>query len=201
MNITSRQLEIIESAGKILTVSGVSGLTIKNLAKKMNFSESAIYRHFPSKEQIIITMLAYLADSIDERLLKTLNTQDNSEEKLKSLFRSQINYFKTNPHFVVAVFSDGLLEESQQINESIKKLMDTKIKHLMPIIIEGQKTGLFTTNVISEELINIVMGTFRMLLYKWRVDNFQSDIVLHCENMIDSILSIIKASIQNIKGK
>jgi len=201
MNITSRQLEIIESAGKILTVSGVSGLTIKNLAKKMNFSESAIYRHFPSKEQIIITMLAYLADSIDERLLKTLNTKDNSEEKLKSLFRSQINYFKANPHFVVAVFSDGLLEESQQINESIKKLMGTKINHLMPIIIEGQKNGLFTTNVISEELVNIVMGTFRMLLYRWRVDNFQSDIVLNGEKMINSILSIIKASIQNSKGK
>lgn len=194
MNITSRQLEIIESAGKILTVSSVSGLTIKNLAKEMNFSESAIYRHFPSKEKIIITMLNYLADSIDERLLKTLNNPDNTEGKFKSLFRSQINYFKNNPHFVVAVFSDGLLEESQQINEAIKKLMATKIKHLMPIIIEGQKNGLFTNNVKSEELTNIVMGTFRMLLYKWRVENFQSDIMLHGENMVNSILSIIKVN-------
>lgn len=194
MNITSRQLEIIESAGKILTVSGVSGLTIKNLAKEMNFSESAIYRHFPSKEKIIITMLNYLADSIDERLLKTLNNPDNTEGKFKSLFRSQINYFKNNPHFVVAVFSDGLLEESQQINETIKKLMATKIKHLMPIIIEGQKNGLFTNNVKSEELTNIVVGTFRMLLYKWRVENFQSDIMLHGENMVNSILSIIKVN-------
>lgn len=194
MNITSRQLEIIESAGKILTVSGVSGLTIKNLAKEMNFSESAIYRHFPSKEKIIITMLNYLADSIDERLLKTLNNPDNTEGKFKSLFRSQINYFKNNPHFVVAVFSDGLLEESQQINKTIKKLMATKIKHLMPIIIEGQKNGLFTNNVKSEELTNIVVGTFRMLLYKWRVENFQSDIMLHGENMVNSILSIIKVN-------
>ena len=160
----------------------------------MNFSESAIYRHFPSKEKIIITMLNYLADSIDERLLKTLNNPDNTEGKFKSLFRSQINYFKNNPHFVVAVFSDGLLEESQQINEAIKKLMATKIKHLMPIIIEGQKNGLFTNNVKSEELTNIVMGTFRMLLYKWRVENFQSDIMLHGENMVNSILSIIKVN-------
>lgn len=194
MNITSRQLEIIESAGKILTVSGVSGLTIKNLAKEMNFSESAIYRHFPSKEKIIITMLNYLADSIDERLLKSLNNPDNTEGKFKSLFRSQINYFKNNPHFVVAVFSDGLLEESQQINETIKKLMETKIKHLMPIIIEGQKNGLFTNNVKSEELTNIVMGAFRMLLYNWKVENFKSDIMLHGENMVNSILSIIKVN-------
>jgi hypothetical protein len=39
--ISDRQLEIIEAAGKILTASGVSGLTIKNLAMEMKFSESA----------------------------------------------------------------------------------------------------------------------------------------------------------------
>ena len=64
MDITPRQFEIIEAAGKILTSSGVGGLTIKNLAKEMQFSESAIYRHFKSKEDIIVAMLNYLANSI-----------------------------------------------------------------------------------------------------------------------------------------
>ena len=52
--LSGRQIEIIEAAGRILTVSGISGLTIKNLANEMKFSESAIYRHFKSKEEIII---------------------------------------------------------------------------------------------------------------------------------------------------
>lgn len=68
MEITPRQLEIIEATGKILTKSGTSGLTIKNLAKEMNFSESAIYRHFSSKEDIILAMMNFLAESIDQRL-------------------------------------------------------------------------------------------------------------------------------------
>ena len=60
LKISDRQLEIIKAAGKILTTSGVSGLTIKNLAKEMKFSESAIYRHFTSKEEIIIALLEFL---------------------------------------------------------------------------------------------------------------------------------------------
>ena len=48
-SISKRQLEIIQAAGKILTQSGIHGLTIKNLAKEMKFTESAIYRHFESK--------------------------------------------------------------------------------------------------------------------------------------------------------
>ena len=45
-NITDRQIEIIEASGKILMEKGILGLTTKNLAQKMNFSESALYRHF-----------------------------------------------------------------------------------------------------------------------------------------------------------
>ena len=40
-----RQLEIIQAAGDILTESGLAGLTTKNLALKMGFAASALYRH------------------------------------------------------------------------------------------------------------------------------------------------------------
>ena len=125
LEITPRQFEIIEAAGRILTASGVSGLTIKNLAKEMQFSESAIYRHFASKEEIIVAMLNFLADSIDSRLTNVIKSSD-PEENFKVLFSEQISFFKKNPHFVVAVFSDGLMEESQLINETLLKLMNVK---------------------------------------------------------------------------
>jgi TetR/AcrR family fatty acid metabolism transcriptional regulator len=38
---SKRQQEIIESAGKLLMEKGVKGLTTKNLAHEMGFSESA----------------------------------------------------------------------------------------------------------------------------------------------------------------
>jgi AcrR family transcriptional regulator len=192
MDITPRQLEIIEAAGKILTSSGVSGLTIKNLAKEMQFSESAIYRHFKSKEDIIVAMLDYLADSIDERLSNLNNTADPNA-KFKAMFDEQFRFFKDNPHFVVAVFSDGLMEESQLINETILKLMNVKIKHLMPIMMEGQQKEIFTNAITAEEFIHIVMGTFKLQMFKWRIANFQFDITRIGGNMVQSILTLIKS--------
>ena len=191
MDITPRQLEIIEAAGKILTSSGVSGLTIKNLAKEMKFSESAIYRHFASKEHIIVAMLNYLADGIDKRL-SNLPKSTGPEEQFISLFIEQFRFFSENPHFVVAVFSDGLMEESQLINETIIKLMNVKIKHLMPILMEGQQKGIFTNTITNEELIHIVMGTFKLQMFKWRLANFQFDLNEIGANMVQSILTLIK---------
>lgn len=192
--ITSRQFEIIEAAGKILTNSGVSGITIKNLAKEMKFSESAIYRHFTSKEEIIIAMLDYLANNIDDRLTEVISDHQTPEEKFTTLFQSQFTFFKLNPHFVVAVFSDGLLEESQRINETISKIMGVKMKHLMPIIKEGQQNDVFTKSITADELVHIVMGTFRLQMFKWRISNFQLDITLMGNTMLQSLLHLIKSS-------
>lgn len=191
MEITSRQLEIIEAASKILTTSGVSGLTIKNLAKEMQFSESAIYRHFTSKEEIIIAMLNYLSDTIEKRLSNIVTSSD-PEENFKALFSEQIKFFKVNPHFAVAVFSDGLMEESQRINEILLKLMNVKMKHLMPIVMAGQQKGVFTNAITTEELIHIIMGAFKLQMFKWRVANFQFDITRNGDNMVQSILTLIK---------
>lgn len=190
--ITDRQLEIIESAGKILTESGIGGLTIKNLAKEMKFSESAIYRHFASKEEIIICLLEFLEDNMNERLSSAISSEQSPEDKFTALFQNQFTFFKSNPHFVVAVFSDGLLEASQRINETILKIMSVKKNHLMPIIVEGQQKNVFTKEVAPDELMHIVMGTFRLLMFKWRVSNFKFDIVNDGERMIKSVLIMIK---------
>ncbi len=193
MEITPRQLEIIEAAGRILTASGVSGLTIKNLAKEMHFSESAIYRHFTSKEEIIIAMLEYLSETMDDHLVTWINPDDNPEAKFKSIFPNLINFFVKNPHFVVAVFSDGLMEESQRINQNLLKLMNVIIKHLMPVIMEGQQKGMFTNAITTDEMMHIVIGTFKLQMFKWRIADFQFDISRAGNNMVHSVLTLIKS--------
>ncbi len=191
MEFTIRQFEIIEAACKILTASGVGGLTIKNLAKEMQFSESAIYRHFTSKEDIIVALLNYLADTTDKRF-NDLNKLADPEDKFKAMLQEQFEFFNENPHFVVAVFSDGLMEASQRVNETILKIMNVKMKHLLPIIMEGQQKGIFTNTIGSREMMHIVMGSFRLQMFKWRIANFQFDIKQSGEILLESLLTLIK---------
>lgn len=192
MEVSKRQFEIIEAAGKILTTSGVSGLTIKKLAKEINLSEGAIYRHFESKEDIIVGMLEFLADKMFTRLNEVINSLQ-PEEQFKALFQEQFKYFNANPHYVVAVFSDGLLEESKRINDVISKIMVVKRSILLPIIKSGQASGVFTSAISSEDMTQIVVGTFRLQMYKWRLANFEFDVVKNGTKMIKSILELIKA--------
>lgn len=190
--ITDRQFEIIQAAGKILTNSGLSGLTIKNLAKEMQFSEAAIYRHFASKEKIIIAMLDFLANDMDSRLTAIIDHQLSTEQKFVLIFQNQFEFFHNNPHFVVAVFSDGLMEESKPINKHISAIMEIKMSHLNPIISEGQTQGIFTSELSNSDLLHITMGAMRLQMYKWRIANFEFDITKKGKEMIQSVLTLIK---------
>lgn len=191
VELSLRQLEIVEAAGRLLTTSGLCGLTIKNLANEMHFAESALYRYFSSKEEIIVTLLQYLADNIDERLQNIPHT-DRADENFAVLFRDQFHFFNERPYFVVAVFSDGLMEKNRHINEMIQKLIQIKVKYLNSIIYEGQQNGIFTSEVETDELVSIIMGAFQLLMLKWRISHFQFDITEAGEKMIQSLLTLLK---------
>ena len=192
MTLTDRQLEIVEAAGKIMTTEGVSGLTTKNLSKEMGFAESALYRHFDGKEAIIITMLGFLAENMDERLNRVVSSQKNAKENLEAIFNDQFDFFSKNPYFVVAVFSDGLLESSQKINTAIMRIMQVKMKYLIPLVMDGQQQGLFSNAVPSVELASIIMGAFRLQMYKWRIANFQFDILEQGNYLLSNMIKIIQ---------
>lgn len=190
-SFSDRQLEIIDASAQLLTHSGVSGLTIKNLAKAMNFSESAIYRHFNSKEEIVLAMLRFVLQNVDTGYLAKVKPEHSPVDKLKLLFRNQFAFFQQHPHLAVALFSDGLLEESKAINEQIFLIMASRKKLIEPIIIEGQQKGNFTKAIKADELAHIIMGTVRLHMYKWRIDQFQHDVAKTGNKLLESLIKLI----------
>jgi TetR/AcrR family fatty acid metabolism transcriptional regulator len=191
MDISERQLEIIQSAGVILTESGISGLTTKKLAEQVGFSEAALYRHFKGKEAILLALLTYLAADMKARF-EALDPFLSAEDQLAALFKSQAAFFKANPYYVVAVFSEGLVADNAAINAKVKAIMALKRSHLLPIFEKGQKDGSFSNKLSIEAMAHIIMGSFRLLMFQWRTNSFQFDIIAKSDMMIKDILTLIK---------
>ncbi|MDM1074318.1 TetR/AcrR family transcriptional regulator [Empedobacter brevis] len=192
IDLSKRQLEIIEVSGKILMQKGVAGLTTKNLAQKMNFSESALYRHFKDKEEIITHLISYLSENINQRFESIINTDLSAEEKFNQLFKSQFSFFKANPHFIVIVLSEGLLDNSETIKNTILKLMQTNSNVFKNLILQGQESKTFNQNIDVDYLVHFIMGTFRLQMLKWKLSNFEFDIEKKGIETMTNLLTLIK---------
>jgi AcrR family transcriptional regulator len=188
---SKRQQEIIESAGKLLMEKGIKGLTTKNLANEMEFSESALYRHFKNKEDIVLLLISYLSGNINSRFETILKLEATAEQKFTALFSSQFQFFKKNPHFIVIVLSDGLMDNSENIKSSIKKLIETNFLTIKKIMIEGQQSKLFNQEMEADSLVHFAMGTFRLQMLKWKLSNFNFDIELKGMKTMNDLLTLI----------
>lgn len=193
MELSDRQIEIIEAASGLLTRQGLMGLTIKNLAKEMGFSEGAIYRHFSSKEEILVTMLTYLRLNMQERLAEAMAVSNHPEEQLKAVFANQFAFFSAHPHYIVIVLSEGLLEYTEAVQQALLGLILSKKAILDKIIEHAQKEGIFKSNLSTEFLTHTIMGTFRLLMLKWRMAGFQFDLPHVGNHMLTETIALLRA--------
>ena len=191
-DLSDRQLEIIEASGRILMEKGIKGLTTKNLAVEMNFSESALYRHFNSKEAIVTLLIRYLSDNITSRFETIVSGQMAPDAKLLALFQSQFSFFKANPHFIIIILSDGLIDHTENIKYEIQKLMQSNSNHFRHIIKSGQLQNCFNHEIETEYLIHFVMGTFRLQMLKWKLANFGFDIESQGLKTMSNLLFLMK---------
>lgn len=188
---SKRQQEIIMSAGKILINKGIKGLTTKNLAKEMEFSESALYRHFKNKEDIIVLLLDYLENNFKNRLNEISKNDNSSIEKLKEIFNSQFQFFSQNPHFVVAVLSEGLFDESEKINQAIMKIINYKMQLITSIIKQGKQNEEFKKEIETQDIVHIIIGTFRMMMLKWKFSKFKIDLITDGNKIINTNIKLM----------
>ena len=86
--LTSRQQEIIQASGELLLTLGVTGFTTKQLAVKMGFSEAALYRHFSSKEDILVAMIAELREKFIHITQSKADKTETTVRDLQSFFNS-----------------------------------------------------------------------------------------------------------------
>lgn len=58
---TPRQEEILDRAFELVRESGLASLTMKKVAERVGFTEPAVYRHFPTKQALVLGLLGRLS--------------------------------------------------------------------------------------------------------------------------------------------
>jgi TetR/AcrR family transcriptional regulator, fatty acid metabolism regulator protein len=190
-NISPRQLEIIAKASKLLSKKGAEGLTIKNLAKEMKFSEAALYRHFKSKEKIVVALIEHEICQLED-LFMTIDKGMSPPNRYAAFFDVLFRYYQENKNLVDVVFSDGIFEKKPEILEALNGLSNVMQKHLIPIIMDGKLSQDFPMDMNADRIIHILIGTFRLQMQKWSTSDYKFDVALSGNDIMGGLLKLFK---------
>ncbi len=194
-NFTERQIEIMEAATLRIDKFGIQELTIKNLASDLNLSEAALYRHFKSKNEIMLSLLNYFIEELKTRLSKILNNTDRkASELLIDIFDSQLKTFVKNPSIVTVIFSESIFQFNKELSETVSAMMEMMQSYIEKIVKKGQEDGSISKIVGISTLTIIIMGGMRITVLKWKLTGHQSDLVKDGRKVLDGIFKMVETN-------
>lgn len=172
IEITERQQQIINMSLELISESGIQSLTIKNLAKKIGFAESAIYRHYANKVQILLAILEFFKQYTESFFLNELNSSDTAINKIYHLFTNHFKKFAASPSLVSVIFSEEIFRNEKELSEKVSEIVNKNLLVLKTIIETGQENGELRNDVEAEQLAVIVMGSLRLFVKQWQMSNY-----------------------------
>ncbi len=192
---SERQIEIIEAATKRINEHGIQDLTIKTLAADLNLSEAALYRHFKSKNEILLGLLTYFIEEMKGRLDTILSNKDRSpSELLKDLFDSQLKTFVQKPSVVSVIFSESIFQFNKELSSTVSSMMELMQNHIESIVKKGQANGSFSKIVGISTTTTIIMGGMRITVLKWKLSGHKSDLIKDGNKVLNGILKMVETN-------
>lgn len=190
---TQRQIEIMEAATLRIDTFGIQELTIKNLSGDLNLSEAALYRHFRSKNEILLGLLTYFILEMSARLEQiTRDGDQNASGQLKGIFASQLSTFVQKPAIVSVIFSEGIFQFNKELRDKVTDMMKLMQENIKALVQKGQKEGVFSKLLGADMLTTIIMGSMRMVVLKWKLSGNQSNLVKDGEQVLKGLLNMMK---------
>ena len=190
---TDRQIEIMEAATLRIDQYGIQELTIKNLAADIGLSEAALYRHFKSKNDIMLGLLTYFIFEMKERIAVIISNKEKTPtELLKGIFASQLNTFVQKPAIVSVIFSEGIFQFNKELREKVSTMMELMQTHINAIVKRGQEDGTYRGLIGQATISTIIMGSMRMTVLKWKLSGHKSNLIKDGNTVLNGLLKMIE---------
>lgn len=192
MDLTNRQIEIIQAATKLIGEGGVQSLTTKTLAKEMGFSEPALYRHFKDKNEILLSVLRFYMGELKKGISDISDDKISGLDKIKAIVDFQFGHFTKHPAIIMVIFAETSFQYDAALSNQVSEIMQQKSKSLELIIKSGQEEGGIRNDISPQQLATIVMGSMRITILKWRLSNFKFDLIAEGRTLWSTIELLLR---------
>lgn len=188
---SNRKDQIVRAATALIARRGIQNATIKNLAAEVGITEGAIYRHFASKQDILMAVLDQFQDQSDGVLTHATTTLTDPIQQIERFFMDRIRRFAADPELAKVMFSEAAFQNQADLAAKNHQIMHQHKQHLVAMIHRGQETGRIRRDVDATALFRLLIGGLRLLVTQWCFTGFSFDLVAQGAALWEAALTLM----------
>ena len=149
-----------EAAAQLIARHGFEAVTMRQLAAEVGVQAAALYRYFPSKEDLLFKLMRDHMDGLAEALEAALPAHGDPRARLEAFIANHVRFHVERRH-ATHVSNMELRSLSRDHLSEILRLRSAYEKELRAILRDGQDAGVFAVDDValtSMAIIQMITG-------------------------------------------
>lgn len=173
MHVESRPRNLPADQRRVVTVEAVIELTAQQnpgdittaaIAKHMNLTQGALFRHFPSKDAIWQAVMEWVADRLLQRVDQAMHGATSPLLALEAVFMTHIEFVAAHPGVPRLLFGELQRAEDTPAKRMVRTLLRGYRERLSRLIDAGKAGGELATDVDTAAAVVAFIGSIQGLV-------------------------------------
>jgi len=189
-----RQREILDRTLELVREGGLGGLTIKKIAERVGFAEAALYRHFATKQALLLGLMDRLEDMLLEPIRAIAGDASlSAPERLERIVRHHTKVVREHDSLPIMLLAEASASGDPTLVGRMRAIFHAYLSLLESVAREGQARGEIVDGVEPDCLAILLLGAPAALAIRHRLlpdaraeDRFEGTLIPFLRSQIDT---------------
>ncbi|MCB1990978.1 MAG: TetR/AcrR family transcriptional regulator, partial [Geminicoccaceae bacterium] len=154
----TRKAEIVEAALRLADELGPDRLTTEAIAGAVGLTQPAIFRHFPTKQDLWEAVGARIGELMEERWAAVPADEGRATDRVRALVATQLGLIQATPAIPAILFSRELHVENQGLRRAFLELMSRFHRLIAGLLAQARDDGELCPELDPDDLAALVIG-------------------------------------------
>jgi len=164
LSATERRDVTVEAVVKLAAEQNPSDITTSAIAKYMNVTQGALFRHFPNKEAIWQAVMEWVAERLLARVDKAAKAANTPLAALEAVFMTHIEFVAAHPGVPRMLFGELQHAKDTTPKRMARTLIQKYSERLTVLIEAGKSQGEIEPAVETQAAVLLFIGTIQGLV-------------------------------------
>jgi len=119
-----RKLQILQALAEMLEHPKGEKITTAALARKLDVSEAALYRHFASKAQMFEGLIEFIESTVFGLINQIVDKQSDGLAQARDILGMLLHFASSNPGMTRVLIGDALVNEDERLQQRMNQFYD-----------------------------------------------------------------------------
>lgn len=189
---------ILSIAQELFSKSGFVGVTLDDIAAKIEFSKGTIYSHFDSKEEIFAQILLAQLNNLLGMLQDSSRSSQTADEGIRRCLHAYRQFYQQNPEYFQLLFLVDIYSNRYRIPEPLLEEIQMQkiacLQEFQKVLARGISAGELQRHHSAKELAFVLWGMLNGILQLATSQQVR-------QNELDPLISLaLDIVMQGLKG-